>query len=288
MKIIESCARCLFDKQKKRSSDPEFLSEIRSLLDNRDENDTAPYLVYLFNEAYKKRFGELKDYKAVKRQYNDLVLSMESGLREKIEAAEDPLSRALLYARIGNYIDFGAMNDVNEETFMALFDEAQLSERDRTVVRSFRRQCRQGKRFLLIADNCGEIVLDRLFLEQLRKEFPNLETVVLVRGSDVLNDATAEDAMYAGIDREAKILSNGNGAAGTIYEMLSEEAKKALDGSDLILSKGQGNYESLCGQGRHIFYSFLCKCDLFTGRFGVPKLTGIFTEENENDQNARE
>ena len=67
--------------------------------------------------------------------------------------------------------------------------------------------------------------------------------------------------------------------AGTIYDMLPEEARKALDEADVVLAKGQGNYESMSGQGLRVFYAFLCKCDLFSNRFNVPKLTGMFVQE---------
>ena len=142
------------------------------------------------------------------------------------------------------------------------------------------RECGSANRFLLIADNCGEIVLDKLFLEQVKKQFPQIQISVLVRGEEVLNDATCEDARYVGLDSIAEIISNGSSMAGTVYEMLPDDAKAAMDHADVILAKGQGNYETLSGQGRHIFYSLLCKCDLFTNRFKVPKLTGLLIEEN--------
>ncbi len=279
MRIIESCAKCLFDKQKHLSDDPEYLAEVKHIIDSRLEGDTSPYLVYLFARAYEKRFGKKASYRDVKKKYNDLVLSMEQDLRTQIESAPDPLEKAFAFARIGNYIDFGAMNVVNETDFLALFQDCDLNERDRLVFESFRKCCTNGKRFLLIADNCGEIVLDRLFLEQIRKSYPHLTISVMVRGEEVLNDVTPEDAIYARVEEVADIISNGNPVAGTVYDLLSEEAKKALDEADVIFAKGQGNYESLCRQGRHIFYSFLCKCDLFTSRFQVPLLTGIFVEE---------
>ena len=96
---------------------------------------------------------------------------------------------------------------------------------------------------------------------------------------EVLNDATAEDAAYVGLDRIAQVIPNGNTVSGTVYNMLSEEARTVLDTADVILAKGQGNFETLNGQGRHIFYAFLCKCDMFTDRFEVPRLTGILVEE---------
>lgn len=280
MRVIESCAECLFDKQQQLSNDPFYLKEIREIIDNRSENDSAPYLVHLFRQVYENRFGPSKPYAEIKRKYNDLVLEKEDAIRKKIEASNDTLRTALGYARIGNYIDFGAMNVVKEDEFLNLLDQAELKERDQAVMNSFIRQCETAGSFLLLADNCGEIVLDKLFIEQLLKRFPHLEAKVMVRGGEVLNDATEEDAIYSGIDQIAQVISNGNTIAGTVYEMLSEEAKRALDSADIILSKGQGNYETLNGQGRHIFYAFLCKCELFTNRFDVPRLTGILTEEN--------
>ena len=280
MKISESCAKCLYDRQRARMPDEDYLKEVRSLLEERGENDSSPLLVYRFNQAYARRFGSADSYAGVKRSYNDLVLSMADHLRAQIEASDDPLAAALAYARVGNYIDFGAMDTVDEATFLGLFKEAVLRPEEKSVYERFLKACEKGECFLLIADNCGEIVLDRLFLEQLKKRFAHLRLQVLVRGSEVLNDVTVRDAVYAGVDQLAEIFSNGAAIAGTVYELMPEEARQALDAADVVLAKGQGNYESLSGQGRHIFYTFLCKCDLFTGRFSVPPLTGMLVEEN--------
>ena len=279
MRVTESCAECLYDKQMHLTEDKKYLAEIKFIIDNRREDDCAPYLVYRFNQVYEKYFGQKASYKDIKKKYNDLVLSLEDAVRKRIEASKDPLAQALVYARAGNYIDFGAMNQVEEETFLSLLDSVKLQEQEAAVIASFTEQCKNARSFLLIADNCGEIVLDKLFLEQLHKSFPELSIDVLVRGGEVLNDATKEDAEYVGISKVARVISNGLPIAGTVYEMLPEDAKEVMDQADVILAKGQGNYESLCKQGRHIFYSFLCKCELFTSRFRVPKLTGIFVEE---------
>lgn len=279
MRINESCAACLYDKQKNLTDDEEYLTEVKRLIDTRRESDTAPYMVYLFDQVYEKRFGKRAPYQAIKKQYNDLALSMEAALRKEIEASPEPLETALLYARIGNYIDFGAMNHVDEETFLKLFENVKASEHDAAVMRSLFRQCEDAKSFLLIADNCGEIVLDKLFLSELHRRFPELDLSVMVRGGEVLNDATMEDAEYVDLPQIARVISSGSNTAGTIYDMLSPEARDALDSADIILTKGQGNYESLSHQGRHIFYSFLCKCELFTERFSVPPLTGMLVEE---------
>ena len=279
MRVNSFCAACLWDKQLHKSDDPAYLAEVRQIIDTRKDEDTAPYLVYLFNRAYERRFEKTEPYKEVKQKYNDVVLSMENEIRRKIESSSDSLAASIAYARIGNYIDFGAMNQIDGDTFLALLGDAGLRGRDLQTYEAFLLQCRNASRFLLIADNCGEIVLDKLFLEQLHAAFPKMALSVMVRGAEVLNDVTLEDAKYAGIDRLASLISNGTSVAGTIYGMLPAEAKEAIDSADVILAKGQGNYESLCGQGRHIFYSLLCKCRLFTDRFDVPELTGVFIEE---------
>ena len=279
MRISQSCAECLYKRQKNKTDNTEYLAEIKTLLDNRKETDTSPYMVYLFNKVHVRYFGKGADYSAIKKQYNDLVLAMENSLRHEINSAEEPLAKAMMMSRAGNYIDFGAMNSVDRDEFLSLFSNTEMREDDRKTYESFLRECTDAKTFLLICDNCGEIVLDKLMLEQLKLRFPHLTVRAMVRGDNVLNDATAEDAKYVGLDTEAEIISNGEAVAGTIYEMLPDEAKNVLDNSDVILAKGQGNYESLSGQGRHIFYEFLCKCELFTSRFNVPKLTGIFIEE---------
>lgn len=280
MRVNDQCAACLLDKQEHKTNDPEYLEEVERILKNRKENDTAPYLVFLFNQAYERRFGKTEPYKEIKRTYNDYVLSLEDAIRFRIESDCTPLATSFAYARIGNYIDFGAMNQVDSNTFMDLLSSARVSEPDLPVLESLIRECGSANRFLLIADNCGEIVLDKLFLEQVKKQFPKIQISVLVRGEEVLNDVTCEDARYVGLDSIAEIISNGSSMAGTVYEMLPDDAKAAMDHADVILAKGQGNYETLSGQGRHIFYSLLCKCDLFTNRFKVPKLTGLLIEEN--------
>lgn len=285
MRIIDSCAACLYDKQEKKCKDPAYLQEIRALLDNRHPEDTSPYMVYQFALAYERRFGKSTYYGPIKKRYNDLVLSMEKDLEQRILMADDPLASALACARIGNYIDFGAMNEVDSAVFLQLFENASLSSADQAAYTAFLDACRKACTFLLITDNCGEIVLDKLFLRQLKARFPQLQIQALVRGAEVLNDATPEDAHYTGLDQEAQVLSNGKPLAGTIYTLLPDDAKASIDGADVILAKGQGNYESLSQQGgglppKHMFYAFLCKCDLFTDRFHVPPLTGIFVEED--------
>lgn len=288
MRLNSMCMRCLFDKQQARIEKYEdeekktaYMKEVAKLIGECDDETTSAYLVYLFNQVYRRYFGEIQDYSEIKKEYNAFVLEMEDALYGDILKAKDPLAQAIVCARIGNYIDFGALQHVEKKVFLELFRDEEKNRLDKETYEAFLQDCRNGKKFLLLADNCGEIVLDKLFLKELRKRFPHLEIAVMVRGEDVLNDATMEDAEAVGICDVAKVIPNGNGVAGTQENMLNAEAREALEQADVILAKGQANFESLNGCGRNIYYSFLCKCDWFAGRFHVEKNTGMFIRERE-------
>ncbi len=279
MKLSDSCAECMYTKQVSKTDNKEYLSDIKSVLDHRDENACSPELVYEFDQLHERYFGETPSYEEEKKKYNDLVLSMEEGLKKKITSSKEPLATSIVMSRIGNYIDFGAMNTVDEDTFIALFKDTDMRDDELKTYESFCKKCKEGKKFLLLTDNCGEVVLDKLMLEELQKRFPHLEITVMVRGGEVLNDATLSDAEYIGMTKNFHVITSGVKMPGTVYRRISEEAKTAIDEADVILSKGQGNYEGFAGEGIPAFYAFLCKCDLFIKRFGVPRLTGMFVEE---------
>lgn len=132
---------------------------------------------------------------------------------------------------------------------------------------------------MYLTDNCGEIVMDKILIQQIQKKYPDLEIAILVRGAEVINDATMEDAAQVGLTEIARVLPNGTDIAGTWLEELSQEAKAVLESADVIISKGQGNFETLRKCGLNIYYIFLCKCDLFANTFQVPKLTGMLINE---------
>lgn len=281
MHMNEMCASCMISKQEALSDNREYLDTIRKILDEHIGEDSSPYMALRFAQAYEKFFGPAESYAAIRKQYNDLVLSMEDAVRKNIEASEDPLFSALIYSRTGNYIDFAALDHVEPETLIRLLEENKADAHDHETYKSFLSQCENAESFLLLADNCGEIVLDRLMLEQLHKRFPKLKLTVMVRGGEVVNDALTEDAVYAGIPALADVITCGSATGGVVPALMSAEAKAAMDEADVILAKGQGNYEGLYGEGWHIFYLLLCKCEMFAQRFNVPRMTGMFTEETE-------
>ena len=143
----------------------------------------------------------------------------------------------------------------------------------------FRSDLEKAKKLVYFTDNCGEIVLDKVFIKCIKEAYPQLQITVIVRGENVINDATLEDAKEVGLTDIVSCIGNGNGAPGTVLKRLSKEAKQILLDADLIISKGQGNFETLRKCGMNIYYIFLCKCDLFANTFQVPKLTGMLLNE---------
>ena len=123
--------------------------------------------------------------------------------------------------------------------------------------------------------------MDKLLLKEIRRQYPQTERISVVRGNEVLNDATVEDAEEIGLSEVARILPNGDDVAGTCLKRISGECLETLQRADMILAKGQGNFETLRGCGLNVYYLFLCKCELYWKQFDVPAYTGIVIHERE-------
>ncbi len=291
MKISATCIRCLLDRQEERIRQIEdedvksaYLKEVAGIIASSGEDATAPYLVYGINRVYRRYFGSLPDYEKEKKEFNALMLGLESELEADIRMGtdrEEVLRYALNYARTANYIDYGATNHVEKETLLGLLREAKGEALDAAVLKSLRNELETAGKLAYLADNCGEIVADKLLIKILKEQYPQLEITVIVRGMPVLNDAVPGDAEDVGLTDMVKVIGNGNGVAGTQWNLLSEEAEHALSGADVILSKGQGNFETIHGCGLNIYYLFLCKCEWFTKRFGMDRLKGVFVNERD-------
>ena len=139
----------------------------------------------------------------------------------------------------------------------------------------------KAEELVYLLDNCGEIVADKLLVKVLKEQYPNINITVMVRGVEVLNDAVMEDAEEVGLTKLVKVIGNGNGVAGTQEDLLSREAREAIEKADIIISKGQGNFETIYGGGWNIYYLFLCKCAWFSERFGMERLKGVFINEKD-------
>jgi uncharacterized protein with ATP-grasp and redox domains len=215
-------------------------------------NSTPPEIGMVVYKAIYQA-ADLEDpFKEAKQRCTGYLLKMLRDLRKEILSAPDSLYMALKFSGLGNAIDYGANPDFDlDEEMKKLFSkDFEVCEYD-----AFQESLSNAKEVLYLADNAGETVLDRLLIEQLDRPVK-----YAVRSKPIINDATIEDAQQAGIDEVADIISSGCDAPGTILDLCSEDFLRIFKDTDLIISKGQGNYETLSEQKRQIFFLLMVKC----------------------------
>ena len=286
MKVSAECMHCLVKRQAdniKKYPDEEkkaeYLGKVLGIIANNAAEEPAPVLLSHIGRLHEEYFGKPFSFEELKKGYNAMLLGKETEIRTKILEAADPLALALRFSQIGNFIDFGAMDSVDDAKLMEFLEQAETLPLSEDTYAKFTENLKTAKKLVYMTDNCGEVVTDKLFIKELQKSFPKLKITVIVRGAPTLNDATLEDAEQVGLPKVATVLSNGTNIAGTCIEKLSDGARNALLSADLTVSKGQGNFETLHDCGLNVYYLFLCKCSLFSERFNVPKLTGMFLND---------
>ncbi len=294
--VAPTCVSCLvkkmldrYPRDTSREAILDYQRRLGAYLSDLPDRTCGPEIQEALSRIHAISFGdhsdeEVRRYAAIKEYFNALMADFAETerLSERIHAAQDPLRVALGYAMMGNFIDFGAFGSVDESKLRDLLGTAEHQiAPDAEEYVALREALKCARRMAFLTDNCGEIVMDKLLVAYVRRAFPEIDLTVIVRGAPVLNDATMEDARQIGLDRlpGVRVMGNGDGLAGTALGRISSEADAAIRAADIILSKGQGNYETLRGCGLPIWYAFLCKCAFFADRFGVPLYTGMLVRE---------
>ena len=203
-------------------------------------------------------------YHEVKEHSNALALALYPVLKERIYKSTDPFVTAVGLAIAGNVIDFGVKSNLDDDEVHDAIEEALGNSLDGVAVAALRRAVEQADNILYLADNAGEIVFDRLLIE----EMPTDRTTLVVRGSPVINDATREDAEAAGLTSVVTVMDNGSDVPGTILESCSPSFRTRFERCDLVIAKGQGNYETLGDQDHNIFFLLKAKCPVIARDIG--------------------
>ena len=220
----------------------------------------------------------LDRFREEKQQSNAFALERVPQMRQLLETAEDPVYTVLQLAVLGNYLDFGALyGKVSFQELNRLLDKARDMHLQKEAYAQFLKDLNKAKSFLLITDNAGEIVFDRVLADTLQQAFPELKITFLVRGGPAHNDATLEDAQAIGLPYP--VLSSGAAIGGTPLSEISCEAKAAIANADVILAKGMGNTESLYGCGYPVYYAFLVKCARFQEFFQMPLMSPMLVKD---------
>ncbi len=251
-----------------------FTKRMASLYYNSSENFSSPVFSRDLHKILNEYTNNPDPYKEGKKQSNDLVLGMYSQLKRQIQLSDNPFDTALRLAIAGNIIDFAISTEFD---LHATIDKVMHSDFAINHSAQLKHDISKAKTVLYLGDNNGEIVLDKLFIEQM--DHPNL--YYAVRGAPIINDATLEDATYVGMDTVAKVISNGYDAPSTIVEHCSTEFKELFNQADVIISKGQGNLEGLLGKtSKEVYFLLMVKCVVIQDALHVKK--GDFVVKKNN------
>jgi len=247
-----------------------IIDELSQLIPNFSLDANPPEMGRTIYTLVRKITGVKDPFKEIKENSNKLILSFYPKLKQKIESSEDRLLTAVKLSIAGNVIDYGVKNSLNmEEEINKIFNENFKSDNNKTVFKyqGFKEILSKVNHIIYLADNAGEVVFDRLLIEELTEKLGK-QVIYIVRDKPVINDALIEDALFCGINKVAKVISSGSDAPGTIMKCCSLEFIELYQNAELIISKGQGNYESLSEEDKSIFFLFKAKCPVIAKDVG--------------------
>lgn len=260
---LEAARIATSDESKQR----DILNRVLELLTGLQLEVAPPEIAQSAHRLIRRISGNPDPYAKIKRESNQYALQFLPELRAVVKKAEEPLNMAVRIAIAGNIVDYGANNgdfDLEEELRSAAESTFGVDHYEH-----FKTDVLQAKSILYLGDNAGEIVFDMMMVELLKKLSPAVITFV-VRGCPVLNDATMQDSDFIGLSRLVQVIDNGSDAPATILSQASPELREGFHQADVIISKGQGNYETLNNVNYNIYFLLKVKCAVIARDIGAP------------------
>lgn len=273
MKIHEECLPCLVNQAIRTAKmlqldDRESLyQKIFQQMSRIDFSRTNPEIIGENFRLIKAHCRCDDPYREMKAFYNRRFLQQMHFFEEKITT----FSTAVKHAILANIIDFNPAHDRVEADIRHAFareDDMQLTVDD---TENLLQDIRRARTILYLGDNCGEICFDKLLIRYIRKENPDCKVYFAVRGEAVVNDNTMEDALSVGMDEVAEVVSNGDSSLGTVLPRVSASFRAVYDTADVVIAKGQANYESLSEEEKNIYFLLMAKCPVMAACVGVPE-----------------
>lgn len=240
------------------------LREVARAVSEMDLGRTPPHMGKIIHRIVRDTTGNTDPYCEVKRRFNDAAARLYPYVKERVRESTDPFEAAVRVSIAGNIIDFGKTCDINEETVRVAVDESLVYPINRRAVQRLRNDIARAPDILYLGDNAGEIVFDRVLIEEL----PLNKVTFVVRGGPTINDATMIDAVETGMAGLVNVIDNGSDAPGTILDDCSAEFALRFQSAGLVIAKGQGNYETLSTAGRDVCYLLLVKCSVIAADLG--------------------
>ena len=272
MKIFLDCIPCFvrqaLDSARLATDDEQIhekvVRETLRLAADLDMRQSPPAIGQKIHRLIRKLIGNNDPYCRIKEQFNNLALKLYPELEKRVKTSKNPFATAVRLAIAGNIIDLGVKTSLAQSDIEETIKKCLNEHLDEIQVKQFKEAVAKAEKILYLADNAGEIVFDRLLIEQL----PGPKVTVVVKGEPVINDATMEDAKFAGLSDIVEVVDNGSDAPGTILESCSQSFRDRFNKADLIIAKGQGNYETLSDIDKNIFFILKAKCPVIARNLG--------------------
>jgi uncharacterized protein with ATP-grasp and redox domains len=270
------------------SGDPviheQIVREILRIAAELDFQKPPPYVGQIIHRRLRLLTRIDDPYREIKDRFNCMAMDILPEWETRMKASSDPLAMAVRLAIAGNIIDLGINGNLDENEVRNIIANT-LKEPFYGNMEDFRLAVRNAGSILYLADNAGEIVFDRLLIENLPLE----RTTLVVRGRPIINDATITDAETSGIHHLVDVIDNGSDAPGTILSDCDPEFRKRFREADVIIAKGQGNYETLSDEPANIFFLFKVKCPVIASHVSLQMGTHALMRSGcENTASERE
>lgn len=264
MKTFLDCVPCLvrqtLESVRYATDDTEVhrrvMRRVLAELSNLDTTLSPPAMAQRIHRLIRDETRDADPYAGAKRRSNALAAELAQDLAERIAAHNDPFHAAVRAAIAGNIIDFAAFDGLSDATIRRTMDQAMDDPMVGASTDDLARAVADAREVLYLADNAGEVFFDAL----LARRLPAEKTTVAVRGRPILNDATLADAEAAGLTALMTVVGNGSDAPGTLLDDCDDAFRRRFDQADLVIAKGQGNYETLSDQRKNIFFMLKAKC----------------------------
>ena len=279
-KLLPECIPCAFSgclrtlRAAEASKEVELttLKEAAHLVAEFNFASSAPALGQAIQRLVRQNTNNNDPYKKAKTFSNETMKALLPKMRQDVRKSKDPLLAAFLFSALANRIDFGPGGFSAEQLEELFFSNRQL-EFGRNMYPHLKTELSRAENIVFLLDNAGEIVADSLIIEMLEKD-----VTAIVRGFPTINDATMDDVLEAGIEEICQFLHTGDDLPG-IPQDLPKEAEAKLLNADLIISKGQGNFETMQGRGLPVFYLLMAKCCPVANCLGVKQNSLVLTTE---------
>jgi hypothetical protein len=254
--------------------------QVFEMMSQIEFNESNPLVMSKTWDIVTRSFNNANPYKELKQMYNELLLSVYDETDVLIQNDKDAFKAALKMSIIGNLIDLGAKHTFTKQDVLNKIKNYKTIELAIDSSQRLKEQVMDAQTLLYIGDNCGEIVLDKLFIKTLKRLNADLTVYFAVRGGPIINDVTIEDAKMVHMEDVAHVISSGVAAPGTLLEQLSDTFVDLFHQADVVIAKGQGNYESLSEIDKdNLFLVLMAKCELVANTLGVG-LLDIVVKQN--------